>query len=456
MKKRAWILFIIVLSLLLVYITSVFAAGNIRNVSEYELNLEEAGNALPDLVITKVYLPDKTPEGTRIHEIGFDVENIGLSNAVGQMFARFTLESKNRVYPPCRGIIHISKSRSGQLSKFAHPGTLLNIGQITAGTKSHVSFSLGLSGRPMIDTIENLAGCTRPLPSDEYIITLEVNPVIGTMTNIYYSGRGITESNYANNIYVHKINVSSDVVSNKAVLKFKRGMTAFSLPVDANIFSSQLKKTTGCDIFVYDKSKHSNLYKVTYYSINIDDYIKQLSPDQLLLPGNVYFAKCENMLSEVVFYGNELGPLDVNLNRGGLTLVPTRNYMAGKKLFEFFDGCTGPGGNGLSVFKSITSGQESGNRKLLFYDEDPFSYIIPGKVYAVNCIMSLDAGINAPKWDPARFQEVGESNKKYQLRGDIRNLYQLFKARIPVIGRTSVRVRTPSFGAPQLVDEFII
>lgn len=344
--------------------------------------------AQPDLVVTNINLPDELPENSIIGP-GWTVEikNIGAGKAEGQINVRAELFSKQ--ISRCVFDVYAGGSYGEKNPAYMNLMKMLRFTRLFPGQTLEVPIydKLGRASEAPADS-----GCLGRVMNNDITIKITVNPIGGG--GIEPKGR-IEESDMTNNILTKTIKiVSADKMKNiRFPYTLLEGMSVFYPPVKSNISVFGLEGSTGCSVYDVDEKQLKS-----YSNKRVPDISQILNPSdpfETLKPGKAYATKCQNK-AIVLFEGEDSGAFSKEVNNRGLTIVPTRAGMMGRRVFQLLKGCARASSARVQFFH-IVSGNRNLNSKILSETMGYNDLISPGDAYIVYCDSTYQTAI----WDPS-------------------------------------------------------
>ncbi len=332
-----------------------------------------APKGLPDLIVTRIIIPDELPLYAIVESFEVEIANVGESVAHGEMDVYVELRAPN--IPRCALRIPAGEYSRGRVS----PNVYLMPGEKMVVKIADIPYGTGAGALPW--------SCRRPIAGDLTIIA-EVNPAMGGQVGPVYRG-SILESEQKNNRMEKTVRVREELGYWSIPVKLVKGLNAFSVPVVTKMLAKQFSETTGCELF---KLPHENLKaSLGLRTIDIEE-LRPVSPVEELKAGEVYFAQCLKD-SKLSFEGLDPGPLNIELPGKGLMLVGSRAGMQGRRIYELVQGCGNPWA--LTRYMSFVPGERTAIGKMLAERLHFTIPIVPGLAYAIWCPNAL-GGV----WDP--------------------------------------------------------
>ena len=327
--------------------------------------------ALPDLIVSRIVIPDELPLYTVIESFEIDVTNIGNAPASGKIEVYMEMRAPN--IPRCALRISVGQYSGGRIARhtYIQPGETVRV----------------LTREPYHSQSPTLPWvCRRPLAGD-LIIHTEVNPAMGGQVGPVYRGR-LRELSRANNVREKRVRVSEDLDEWTIPIKFVKGLNAFSVPVKSNTLAKQFSEVTGCALYKPVIAAEKAMLGLRTVDVEALQYV---SSAETLKAGEVYFAQCRYG-STFHFIGPDPERLHIDLPGKGLKLVGTRAGMTGRRIYELVKGCGNPWA--LTRYHSIVPGERTAIRKMLVERLHFTTPIVPGLAYSIYCPYS-----NGGVWD---------------------------------------------------------
>ena len=321
---------------------------------------------LPDMVVTKIFVPDELPRYSTLEAIDVEIQNVGRGWMKGNLRIDFEIDSRD--LSSCR----IRQSVGGG---FGNPDATrtarsMRYTKIAPGEKVKMtSFISGLKyGLPDI--------CRKPVQHD-FKIRVTINPIQGQGLR----PRGaILESDHGNNVLEKEIKLIDGTKRGTFEMKFIEGDNFFSVPVVDNVSVLAFMQLTGCDVLDVpsesqnDRRRTLDLSTLTHAPIT-----------HTLTAGNVYVARCGKR-STFTFAGDDPGSFSIEILGRRLTAVPSRAGQQGMRAYETLKGCSIARGGGHSTeFLTYVPGNRNIRSKPFPEKVLATSPIRPGLVYLIRC-----------------------------------------------------------------------
>jgi len=333
---------------------------------------------LPDLIVSKIFIPDNIQQYTTLESLAVEIKNVGNAEASGYIYVDISITGEN--IPGCKTRA-IAGGSNGGLSSTNSPYQ-----HRYASLLPNQTFIVPLSTPAIGYSVPG--SCQLPITKD-VTITAEVNPIGGSI-GISRTPRGrILESDMSNNVLAKTVNavkISSTQTDSKVMFthqfKLVPGMNAFSMPLVTEFTVKSFRESTGCELFEYlaETTAQSSGNRV----LDLSD-LTLAKLDEKMMPGIPYFARC-TYGSTVSINGYDPGPFNKALVYNGLNVVTTRASMRGLRLFEVAEDCgrAYSSGRGTS-FYAYASGTRNILGKLLVETAPPQNPIVPGQLYLATC-----------------------------------------------------------------------
>ncbi len=379
-----------VIVLLLVILLSVTFAYGYQLVAPYSGG---QAKALPDLVITKIDVPDQLPAGSHIEGFQVHIKNIGEGPVDGS--AELLVKMKSSNMHSCQEKIRLGTGTGTSSNPRFESSSRRNRGGyiLDAGKEDIVYVNFGSGGRETAGA----AICTQPL-RDYVNITAEINPKGGKFAGSSYKGN-ILESNDANNILNKEIYVGFDVAADTLTLKFVAGLNAFSVPLITNTTVGELSSKSGCDIYKLPVTKEVFKNKRSFDTTKL----VPVHSSDVLDPLVPYFGYCKYYSAYATLKGKDPGTMNIDVAGNGLTFLPIRSGMVGNQLKDYLDGCSNSFGGPTNFYSYLTVSDRDNRQafsiRLISERRESTDTIIPGLFYFMYC-----DGYGGGVWDSDHYR----------------------------------------------------
>lgn len=374
----------------------------------YQMTGQTSGGtakALPDLIITKIDVPDELPAGSRIEGFQVSIKNIGEGSV--DSTAELLVKMKSPTMPSCQEKVRLGTGTGTSANPRFESSSRRNRGGyfLAPGKEDVVYVNFGVlgSGRETAGA----AICTQPLR--EYVnITAEINPKGGRS---YGSSQGmVLESDDSNNVFNKNIHVGFDVIADTLTLKLVAGLNAFSVPLITNTTVEELSLKSGCNIFKLPFTKESYGNRRSFDTSKI----VPAPLSEVLDPLTPYFADCKYFSTHITLKGKDPGAFNLEINPKSVTFLPVRSGMIGNQLKDYLQGCSDVffGTTGFYSYVTVynTYNRNSIGKKLISERRESTNTLVPGIFYFVYCDSSY-GGV----WDPDLYEVA---SKRAQLLGE--------------------------------------
>ncbi|MBI2564820.1 hypothetical protein HYV79_02415 [Candidatus Woesearchaeota archaeon] len=338
---------------------------------------------LPDLIISKILIPDNLPKGTVIDSFAIEIKNVGTNVATGFIIVTADMESR---YFRCRnrliaggGQTHPIQYLTSRPLRYAElfPGDTMIVPVILSGRDKY-----------------RQTYCSRPIIDDLHIEVI-VNPIGGGLgVGLIPKGR-LDELDITNNKAVKVVKVKEVADTYDHTIRLVPGLNPFTIPVTSDLSAYKFRELSGCELM--------ELLPDAFYSreqrMPDMDKSRIVQDNEVLKSGAPYLARCERPSYILLPQGEDPGPFNKELRKKGLNFLPTRMSMLNKKLSDFIMGCSDSGKDGTEFF-SLVPGQRTFNLQVLSEKIPRESFFVPGRVYFATCSHGY-GGNGIGYWDPS-------------------------------------------------------